>query len=116
MRFRKVIFIVALATALAGYAIDCGGMTTPEQAMQCCKTMPCSSHGYQGKNCCKSMEGMHAPFVLASSVHTPGVSVIAAVFPTSTASFILQPMLGGIPARYDSPPAVQLSSRSPLRI
>lgn len=116
MRFSKVIFAMVLVIALGAYAVDCGGMTTPEQAMQCCKSMPCSSHGHQGKNCCKSMEAMHAPFVLSSSVQAPGVSAVAAVFRTSTASIVLQPMFSGISARYHSPPAAQSLSLSPLRI
>lgn len=116
MRLRKAIFVVALVASLAAYAIDCGAMTTPEQAIQCCKSMPCSPHGHQGKDCCKSMEAMHAPFVLASSVQAPGVSVAAAVFPTSAESNPLQSVFGGISARYHSPPAAPSLSLSPLRI
>lgn len=116
MRFRKAIFVVALVASLAAYAVDCGAMTTPEQAMQCCKSMPCSSHGHQGKNCCKSMEAMHAPFVLAPSVRAPGVSVVAAEFPASTASIVLHSVIGSISAQHHSPPSVQSLSLSPLRI
>lgn len=116
MRFRNAIFIVALMAALPVYAIDCGAMTTPEQAMQCCKTMPCSSHGHQGKNCCKNMEAMHGPFVLASSVHAPVVSAVAVEFPTSTAPIVLRSAVDGTSARYHSPPAAQSLSLSPLRI
>lgn len=116
MRLSKAIFALALVTALAAYAIDCGAMTTPEQATQCCKSMPCSSHGHHSQNCCKSMEAMHAPFVLSSSVRAVRVPVVAAEFPTLTDSVVLQTMFGGISARYHSPPSVQLLSLSPLRI
>jgi hypothetical protein len=48
MRFAKPILLAALAVALAAYAFDCGALGTPEQAMQCCNSMPCSSHGHRG--------------------------------------------------------------------
>ena len=67
-----------LVAALAAYAFDCGVATNPEQAMQCCNSMPCSSGGHHGQDCCKSMPAMHAPFVQPSSVH--GVSYSAQVF------------------------------------
>ncbi|HEV2287462.1 MAG TPA: hypothetical protein VGR81_00755 [Candidatus Acidoferrales bacterium] len=116
MRFSRAILLTAMAAALAVYSVDCNGMTTPEQAMQCCKSMPCSSHGHQGKNCCKTMEAMHAPFVLSSSLPAAGPSVAAVSFPASTASIVRQPVIGGIAARYHSPPLAQSLSLSPLRI
>lgn len=117
MRFGRAILLAAIAAALAVYSVDCTGMTTPEQAMQCCKSMPCSSHGHHSQNCCKkSMEAMHAPFVLSSLVRAPRVSMVAAEFPTSTASIVRQTVIYGISARYHSPPAAQSLSLSPLRI
>ena len=69
MYFAKLILLAALAVALAAYAFDCGAMTTPEQAMQCCNSMPCSSQGHHGQDCCKTMPAMHAPFVQPSFGH-----------------------------------------------
>jgi len=47
-----------------------GAATTPEQAMQCCNSMPCSSHGHEhSQDCCKTTQAMHRPFVQPSSVH-----------------------------------------------
>jgi thiol-disulfide isomerase/thioredoxin len=63
MNLAKPILVALLAVALAVYAFDCGAMTMPEQAMQCCNFMPCSSQGHRGQDCCKTMPAMHAPFV-----------------------------------------------------
>ena len=114
MRWAKAILLAVLVAGLAAYAVDCGA-TTPEQSMQCCKSMPCPSQGHEGRNCCKTMSVMHAPFVLPSSVHVTGVSFVAAVFPTSSESIVIQSVVGGISARYHSPPPQSLSLR-PLRI
>ena len=62
MRFAKPIFLAVLSIALAAYAFDCGAATTPEQAMKCCDSMSCSSHGHHAQDCCKTMPAMHAAF------------------------------------------------------
>jgi hypothetical protein len=46
MRFTKPILLAVVAIALATYASDRFAMSTPDEAMQCCDTMPCSSHGF----------------------------------------------------------------------
>jgi len=62
-----------LTVALAFYALDCVGMTTPEQAMQCCNSMRCSSHHHhRGEECCKTMPAMHS--VLGQPLSAQGVS------------------------------------------
>jgi hypothetical protein len=73
VRFAKLNLVGLIAVALAAYAFDCLGMTTPEQAMQCCRSMPCSSHGHhnhhqhQSQDCCKTMPSAHAALGQASS-------------------------------------------------
>jgi hypothetical protein len=37
---------LALSVALAAYGLDCLGMATAEQAMQCCNAMRCRLHGH----------------------------------------------------------------------
>jgi hypothetical protein len=76
MRLAKPILLAVLTLALAAYAFDCGA-TTPEQAMACCNSMPCSSHGHHGQDCCKTMPAMHAPFVQPSFIS--GISYSPAV-------------------------------------
>jgi hypothetical protein len=71
MRFFRPVLIGVLVVALGAYAFDCGAMTTPEQAMQCCASMPCAPHGHDGQDCCKSMPSMHAPFVQSAAIHGP---------------------------------------------
>src|SRR6516165_9369936 len=65
MRFGRGSLFVFVGAALAAYAIDCYGMTTPAEAMKCCQSMPCSSSGHS-QECCEAMLQMHAPFVKPS--------------------------------------------------
>src|SRR5664279_6294280 len=82
MRLGRPIFLAVLVLSLATYALDCGATMTPEQAMHCCNSMPCSSHGHDGQDCCKTMPSMHAPFVQSSSVRGASFSpVLFAVMP-----------------------------------
>jgi hypothetical protein len=55
-------------------------MTTPEQATQCCSSMPCMAQGHDGQDRCKSMPFMHAPFVRPTTIHlaTHGLAASAA--------------------------------------
>jgi hypothetical protein len=76
MRLAKPILLAVLTLALAAYAFDCGA-TTPEQAVACCNSMACSSHGHHGQDCCKTMPAMHAPFVQTSFIS--GISYSPAV-------------------------------------
>src|SRR5207248_1942707 len=55
MLFGRPVCFAALTVSLLAYGLDCVGMTTPEQAMQCCKSMGCHSHNVRGQDCCKSM-------------------------------------------------------------
>src|SRR5229473_3319462 len=73
------ILLLALAAALANYAVDCSAVNTPEQAMQCCGSMPCPPHHGSSEDCCKSMPSMHAPFVqpAASAAHSTAIQVTA---------------------------------------
>ena len=117
MRFAKPILIAAVAFALATYAADCLAMTRPEQAMECCNSMPCSSHSHQGQDCCKTMSAMHAPFVRPSTVQ--GVSFSPAVFatlPAFTQFDSLDSSARTIAARYHAPPAFDAPTPQPLRI
>lgn len=69
--------IVAVGIALVAYAFDCGPTMTAEQAMQCCNAMPCSPHGHEGQDCCRTMSAVHAPFVQPSSVQGTSLRTVA---------------------------------------
>lgn len=60
----KWVVVAALAFALGAYGLDCVGMATPEQSMECCKTMRCHSplahHSHPSKDCCDTTPTMHA--------------------------------------------------------
>lgn len=77
MGFARQILLAVLALSVAAYASDCGGMTTPEQAMQCCNSMRCSSHHHHGQECCKTMPTMHAALGQPSSVQGISFSPVA---------------------------------------
>jgi hypothetical protein len=76
----KRILLMIAVVALGTYGSDCLAMTTPEQAMQCCKSMPCSPSGHHGQDCCKTMPSVNTPFL--QSAHTsvaPVVHVLGAL-------------------------------------
>jgi hypothetical protein len=76
----KRILLMIAVVAVATYGFDCLAMTTAEQAMQCCKSMPCAPSGHHGQDCCKTMPSVNAPFL--RSAHTsvaPIVHVLGAL-------------------------------------
>ena len=118
MHFAKPIVALAIVAALAAYAIDCDATTTAEDGMQCCNSMPCSSHAHHGQDCCKTMPTMHAPFVQPSSVS--GVSfanIVLAVLPTSGESLGADSSIRIVVAQSHAPPVLSsLATPLPLRI
>jgi len=118
MRFTKPILLAVLAIALAAYAFDCLAMATPEQAMQCCDSMPCSSPGHQhSQECCKTMPSMYAPFLQPASAHGLSFSLVfVAVLPAFNASQGLDFSAGVLTAHCHAPPISQIAASSPLRI
>ncbi len=117
MRLAKTIFLAALAVALAAYAFDCRAATTPEQAMQCCNSMSCSSHGHHAQDCCKTMPAIHAPFVQPSTVHGVSYSPLAfAVLPATSESIALGSYNRVIAAYCHAPPIRYTLVPLPLRI
>ena len=84
MHLAKLSFLVALVVALAAYSFDCGAAMTPEQAMQCCDSMPCSSQGQHGQDCCNTMPSLQASFSQpASAARVSFVPVVFAMLQTS---------------------------------
>jgi hypothetical protein len=117
MRSAKPIFLAILAVALAAYAFDCSAATTPEQAMQCCKSMACSSHGHDAQDCCKTMPSMHAPFVQPSSGYGvfPSHVVVGVLLATEKAPAV-DSSNGVIAAHCHAPPILYALAHAPLRI
>src|SRR6516225_899875 len=117
MRLVRSILVVAIGLLLGVYVFDCEAMTTPEEAMKCCGSMPCAPHGHHGQDCCRTMPTMHAPFVQPSAAQQASFSSsILAVVPSTSDAFdstflerTATPVSHGPPIF--SPPMV-----SPLRI
>src|SRR5229473_2427637 len=106
MRLAKPIFLAVLGFALAAYGFDCGATTTPEEAMQCCGSMPCS-HGMDQdeQDCCATMPAMHAPFVQSSAVHgISAATVVFAVLPTPGESLVGDSSTHFVAAHSHGPP------------
>jgi len=118
MRFAKSILLVVMVVAFATYAFDCLAMSTPDAAMECCNTMPCSSHGYEhSQECCKTMPSMHAPFVQPASTHPMSFSpVFVAVLTLFNASPVLDSPSNVLTAHCHAPPIPPAAAPSPLRI
>jgi hypothetical protein len=92
-------------------------MTTPDEAMQCCNSMPCSPHGHQGQDCCTTMPSMHAPFVKSASVHSvePVVHQLAVV--ASGQDFVNSySLVGRVAVHSHAPPENRAFDLTPLRI
>jgi|SRR5215469_841358 len=109
--------VVALIAALAAYALDCVGMTTPEQAMQCCNSMRCPSHGHHGQDCCKTMPTMHSTIGQPTAVHSVSCPPVAhgAVQPFSDCQSIGS-SAGVLAEHSHDPPPCPASPILPLRI
>jgi len=77
MGFANRVLLAVLSVSVAAYASDCGGMNTPEQAMRCCNSMRCSSHGHHhGQECCKAMPEMRAALGQPPSAHGFSFSLV----------------------------------------
>jgi hypothetical protein len=118
MRNAKAILMVVVVLALAAYGFDCPVTSTSDEAMECCDTMACSSHGHEhSEDCCKTMPSAHSPFVQPSSSHIAHVSfAIFAVLPvvnTQGPDFSTQAVLT---AYSHAPPILQSMINAPLRI
>jgi hypothetical protein len=116
MRLVKPIFLALLAVALGAYAFDCSAMTTPEQAMQCCNSMPCSRQGHHGQDCCKTMPAMRAPFVQPSVGRGVSHAPAVATLPAFSESSVLGSCARIVTADPHAPPILYSTAPQPLRV
>src|SRR5258708_38732278 len=117
MRLSGSILRTVLAVALAAYAFDCSAATTQQEAMQCCNSMHCSSHGHHGQDCCKTMPSTHGPFVQLSSGHSTSVAaVMFTVAPELSRGLGLEFSPRSLLAQCHAPPGLQSVASQPLHI
>lgn len=117
MSFAKRVLSAVVAVALSAYASDCFAMATPEQAMQCCKSMGCASHSRHGQDCCQTMRTMHAAFGQPSSVQGVSFSpVLLGLVPAFDASGRMESAVRWIAEHSHAPPISCSPVILPLRI
>jgi hypothetical protein len=115
-RARAVLLVIAVV-AFAAYGSDCLAMATPEQAMQCCNSMPCAPDSHHGQDCCKAMSAIHAPFVQAQPKHVVTVVQLGAVSASGLAQTAGICATGVSIARYShAPPPAHSHPSPPIRI
>lgn len=120
MRPPECVISLALTIALAAYGLDCLGMATPEQAMQCCNTMHCHSHHHHShgsQGCCNTASQMHAALGQPSAIRGIPFSPVAlgvAQAPSDSQSMGFSPSI--IAAHSHDPPASRPTPTISLRI
>jgi hypothetical protein len=76
--------LAALTISLSTYGLDCLAMSTPDEAMECCKAMRCHYHKHRGQNsrdCCKTtpqMHGIPTRPVAAQRITSPSITLAVA--------------------------------------
>ena len=117
MRVAKTVLVAVALAALFAYALDCSASVTPEDAIQCCQSMPCSSHSHTGEDCCKTMPASHAPFVQTSPVHVHVASSPAvAVLPPFLGSSEMSVSVCSVSSDFHPLPMFRSAAPEPLRI
>ena len=116
MRFARPGIVAALTIALAAYAVDCVA-ATPQQAMQCCHSMQCSSHGHHGMDCCKTMPSARAALGQPSSapIVSSSPSVVGILEILSYSPYLLTSEAASMPHSH-APPGSFSPPLLPLRI
>jgi len=117
MSFAKRVLFAVLTLALSGYALDCDALATPQQAMQCCGSMHCSSHGHHGQDCCKTMPSLRAAVGQPSSGQSAAFSlVVVGAAPVSHGFFAINVETCIVAEHSHAPPLSSSPPNLPLRI
>lgn len=115
MRLTKTFSLVVLALSLSSYAVDCSALQSPQAAMHCCASMPCS-HGHGQQDCCKNMPSMHVPFVQPASLHNIRFSFFIAAALPAVANSKASDRSTLFASVYCHAPPILPASLSPLRL
>ena len=106
-----------LAVAIAAYGPDCLGIATPEQAMQCCRTMHCHAHGRHSQDCCSTTLQGRAALGQPSSLQELVVKRVAIGVVQAVSSFEKKRIPVSVVSQHSHYPPLSNSMPSPsLRI
>ena len=113
---KRILLPVALMVVVAN-SFDCLAKTTPQQAMECCRRMPCMPQGQHGEDCCKTMAPTDASFVLPTATpslhlgqHLIGIAPIHVEYLALLSGDVVRP------AQSHAPPGTHTSALQSLRI
>src|ERR1051326_3514872 len=115
----RTILGIFLIAVLVVYSLDCFAASTPDDAMQCCDSMPCPEHSHNSsEDCCQTMPSLQGPFLHSKFVDTPfhpmtPVAVLAVLCGPQTLFPPSHVILG---KGCHAPPGSQVPALSPLRI
>jgi len=113
----KRILLMIAVVALATYGLDCLAMTTPEQAMQCCNSMPCSPTGHHGQDCCKNLPSLNASFMQSAHISiSPPVYLVGPVIAGLANAPLMVGESASVSALGHGPPIRYSSAALPIRI
>jgi hypothetical protein len=113
----RPILVALIAFAVASYAADCSPLVTPDEAMQCCDSMPCASHSPEhSQDCCKTMPSLHAPFVQAPSAQGLSFSLVVLALPVSGEATCTDSSAHVIATNCHAPHPPDVANSSPLRL
>jgi len=111
--------LAAITISLPTYGLDCLAMSTPDEAMACCKAMRCHYHKHSGQNahdCCKTAPHMHS--VPSQPVAAPGITSPSLVLGVVSAISSCEAMQSYhyVIARHSHDPPSDAVSILPLRV
>jgi hypothetical protein len=113
MKLLRQYVVAMLMLAMAAYSIDCLA-ESPQQAMQCCRAMRCSSSSHIGKNCCQTMPAIRATLGQPFSVHAASSRNVLALVAETGKTSILSSFTGSAIEYAHAPPLA--SSPPPLAL
>src|SRR5690349_17431927 len=114
----RTILGIFLIVVLAFYTLDCFAASTPDDAMQCCDSMPCPEHSHNGsEDCCQTMPSLQGPFL-----HSRFVNTLPPLAPVTMLTIVGVPLTVSPPAHVilagdcHAPPGSPTSVPAPIRI
>lgn len=103
---KRVFFVLAMAALLLLQGSSClSGQTMDQQAMRCCRTMPCTPANH-GQDCCKNLAASQPSSILPAhhaALHAPFTATIDYPLLSAISRHAREPF-AAIVAQQHSPP------------